>query len=197
MSIQATRLTSKLKTTLAAALTLAAASAMAQVPRSPLVGVYLGATAGVGAAQWECKTDCNRASFSGKGFVGYRMTPGLAAEVNQMYFGGMDRTDDANNIANERMVTRATSVGINWEVQLLHHFVNSLRIGWAFTNRNSAMQYADGSTGSKKDRSSALYLGAGLAFRVNETTRLLSSADYIVDGHNSLYLFSIGAQTEF
>ncbi len=170
---------------------------MAQVPRSPLVGVYLGATAGIGAAQWRCYTDCNRASFSGKGFIGYRMTPGLGAEINHLYFGGMDRTNDEQNIANERMVTRAQTYGVNWEVELLHHFVNSLRIGWAFTHRNSAMQYSDGSTGSVKKHGSALYLGAGLAFRVNETTRLLSSADYIVDGHNSLYLFSIGAQTEF
>lgn len=82
MSTSAPSKYSKTLSTLAAALSLVSLSAMAQERESAPLGIYGGGAFGVGAAQWECGTSCNRATFSGKFFGGKRLTPGLAAEVN-------------------------------------------------------------------------------------------------------------------
>lgn len=205
MSTSATRQKFKLQCTLAAALSLAAVSAFAQVPKSRMLGVYGGATMGIGAQQWECTdyTNCNRTAFSGKAFGGYRMTPGLAAEINYIYFGGVERAKDNtilngnSDVAFDRQTTKALTLGVNWEVELLHHFTNHLRIGWAFKRRDNEVVLGDGSARTDKTYDGALYVGAGLSFRVNENVRMLSAFDYIVDGQQSNYLFSIGASAEF
>jgi hypothetical protein len=202
MSTSATRHKFKLQCTLAAALSLAAVSAFAQVPKSRMFGVYVGATAGVGASQWECTQACDRASFSGKAFAGYRMTPGLAAEINYMYFGGITRSNDnavalQTGIAADRQTTRAATIGVNWEVELLHHFTNHLRIGWAFKRATNDLTRANGTGYQTDSYSSAPYLGAGLSFRLNDSVRIVSAFDYIVDGHESNYLFSAGASADF
>ncbi len=169
-----------------------------------MFGAYVGATAGIGANQWECSgyANCNRAAFSGKAFGGYRMTPGLAAELNYMYFGAVERSHDngsgaGTNIATDRQTTKAVTVGVNWEVELLHHFTNHLRIGMAWKRRDNQLALDNGTSTLQKTYDNALYLGAGLSFRVNENVRMVSAFDYIVDGQNSNYLFSIGASAEF
>ncbi|MFT3856125.1 MAG: outer membrane beta-barrel protein [Aquabacterium sp.] len=204
MSTSATRQKFKLQCTLAAALTLVAASAFAQTPKPPMAGVYVGATAGIGASQWSCAdfTTCNRAAFSGKAFGGYRMTPGLAAEINYIYFGANERTNDggqeaATGISVDRQKTRSITLGINWEVELLHHFTNHLRAGWAFSRKENKVTADTGAVTTTTEYNGSPYVGAGLSFRVNENVRLLSSFDYVVDGHDSNYLFSIGASAEF
>jgi hypothetical protein len=169
--------------------------------QSPPLGIYGGATLGVGASQWHCGTTCDRASFSGKLFGGKRLTPGLAAEINYMVFGGLNRANDTANAAathidSERQKFRAATVGINWEVELLQDFTNHIRLGWAFTKRVSDISYA-GVTTRVKDYGGAPYIGAGLSFRLTEAIRLVNGFDYIVDGHDSFYLFSVGASAEF
>ena len=202
MTTFAKRKNSTASTVLAAALSVVSLSAMAQVPQSAPLGIYGGANFGVGAAQWECGTSCNRATFSGKVFGGKRLTPGLAAEVNYMFFGGLDRANDTakaaqTGISSERQKYRAVTVGINWEVELLEDFTNHLRVGWAFTRRSDQIAYANGSKARVKTYGGAPYFGAGLSFRVTEQLRLVNGFDYVIDGKQSYYLFSVGASTEF
>ncbi|KGM39625.1 hypothetical protein JY96_05185 [Aquabacterium sp. NJ1] len=202
MSTSAPSKYSKTLSTLAAALSLVSLSAMAQERESAPLGIYGGGAFGVGAAQWECGTSCNRATFSGKFFGGKRLTPGLAAEVNYMFFGGLDRANDtattaSTGVAAVRQKMRALSVGINWEVELLNDFTNSLRVGWAFTRRDQNITYAGGTTERVNDYGSAPYFGAGLSYQFARDMRLLSSFDYVVKGHESYYLFGIGGSMEF
>lgn len=202
MSTSAPSKYSKTLSTLAAALSLVSLSAMAQERESAPLGIYGGGAFGVGAAQWECGTSCNRATFSGKFFGGKRLTPGLAAEVNYMFFGGLDRANDtattaSTGVAAVRQKMRALSVGINWEVELLNDFTNSLRVGWAFTRRDQNITYAGGATERVNDYGSAPYFGAGLSYQFARDMRLLSSFDYVVKGHESYYLFGVGGSMEF
>jgi opacity protein-like surface antigen len=205
MSTSATRHKIKFQCTLAAALSLAAVSAFAQVPKSRMLGVYGGATMGIGAAQRTCDgtISCTRTAAAGKFLGGYRMTPGLAAEINYMYFGAIERVKDnallagATDTASDRQVTRAVTVGVNWEVELLHHFTNHLRIGWAFSRRENDRILGNGQGVNVRTYDSSLYAGAGLSFRVNESLRLISNFDYIINGTESNYLFSAGASADF
>ena len=139
MSTIASRKISRTLSTLAvAALSVLGSSAMAEEELKPAArqwGIYAGGNIGVGAAQWDCDVACDRARLSGKVFGGKRLTPGLAAEINYMVFGGMDRsygTPRADSVLAERRSVRALTAGINWEVELLEGFVNQIRLGWAF-----------------------------------------------------------------
>lgn len=210
MSISASRkIFASLSTMALAALSLTSVSAMAQElkPESAPLGLYAGANFGLSAAQWHCGTSCDRVTFSGKLFGGKRITPGLAAEVNYMFFGGMDRANDAARTAETgeaamRQKERAVTVGINWEVELKHGFTNQLRAGVAFVHADRKVILADGSEVRRFENSTAPYIGAGIAFQVARDVRLLSSFDYIMNGylannHDSQYLFSVGASAEF
>jgi hypothetical protein len=202
MSTSAPSKISKSLSALVAALSLVSLSAVAQERKDPPVGIYGGATFGVGAAQWECGTTCDRAVFSGKIFGGKRLTPGLAAEVNYMFFGGLDKANDtdqtaATGIASMRQKARAVTLGVNWEVELLNDFVNQLRIGVARTRFDQQITRAGGAEERKMVYGTAPYVGAGLAYRLMRDVKLLSNFDYIIKGHESYYLFSIGAAAEF
>ena len=187
---------------LVAATSLVSLSAMAQVRESSPLGIYGGGAFGVGAAQWECGTTCDRATFSGKFFGGKRLTPGLAAEVNYMFFGGLNSANDsvttaATGVASERQKSRALTLGINWEVELLHDFTNQLHFGWARTRKDENIVYSDSTTARKVTYGNAPYVGAGLAFQATREIKMLSNFDYIINGHESYYLFSVGAAAEF
>lgn len=205
MSISLSRtITHSLSTLAVAVLSVASLPAVAQElqPQSSPWGVYVGGNLGVGVAQWNCGTSCNRTAFSGKVFGGKRLTPGLAAELNYMIFGGMDRSNDnalaaATGLSAEHRRTRAWTAGINWEVELLEGFTNQLRAGWAFKRAERQLTRVNGSTYSYNDYTSAPYVGAGLAMQLTRDVKLQSGLDYIIDGHNSLYLLSVGATVEF
>lgn len=189
---------------LAAALALPSVMpAMAQEARSAPVGVYVGTTFGIGVSNWECGTTCDRAAFSGKVFGGKRLTPGLAAEINYMYFGGLNAANDRANAAQRggvsdvRSKTRVLTLGINWEVELLNEFVNSLRFGWALTRRSDQLTYSNGLTRKETVQDGAPYFGAGLGFQISRDVRMLSGFDYVINGKDSMFLFSVGASADF
>jgi hypothetical protein len=205
MSTTALRKSSQTLRLLAAALAVSSAlPAVAQEALSSPWGVYGGATFGVGASQRECSqtTVCERAVFSGKVFGGKRLTPGLAAEINYLFFGGYNSANDSarqaeTGIVSDRQKFRALTVGINWEVELINGFTNSLRIGMAFTRRADELTYTNGTFKQVNDYSRAPYLGAGISYQLFGNLRAVSSFDYIIDGHESHYLFSVGAASEF
>lgn len=171
-------------------------------PASAPLGIYGGATAGIGVNNWQCDVSCDRATFSGKLFVGKRLTPGLAAEVNYFMFGKTTRTnstpvDQALGYASEERNVRAYTVGINWEVELVNEFTNQIRVGWAALEQTNDRVLLNSTTARSKNHFTSPYIGAGLAYRVTRDFKLISSADFFFKGHNSQYLLSIGGMAEF
>lgn len=201
ITIASRKISRSLSTLAVATLSLLGSSAMAQdlQPQARPWGIYAGGSLGVGAAQWDCTVSCDRTRMSGKIFGGKRLTPGLAAELNYMVFGGMNRQSNtvSSGIALERRNVRAITAGINWEVELLEGFTNQIRAGWAFKRVERDLSLAGGVEKRVNDHKSAPYVGVGLAMNITRNVRLLQSFDYIIDGHESLYLFTVGASAEF
>lgn len=205
MNATAFRFSSSLVSAAAAALLMTAGvSAQAQElqPVSPQWGVYGGGTAGIGVTNGLCTAPCSNNTFAGKIFGGKRLTPGLAAEVNLLMFGETERVNDqahinAGGTAKETVRSRALTLGINWEVELIQDFTNQIRVGWAFVNQKKRMLSGNNVETRADRRLNAPYLGAGIAFRLTRDIKLLSAADFVIDGHEGMYLFSIGASAEF
>lgn len=204
MSKFASRPLSSFVAALPLALAVAGSSVSAQTmePQPRALGVYAGANAGVGVYEWDCGTSCGRTSFSGKLFGGKRLTPGLAAEINYMFFGRVDNANSptlaaATGIAAEKRKTSAITVGINWEVELLHDVTNHLRIGMARVKRDQDIERVGGAVESVSSYRTAPHVGAGLSLQVVRDIRVNTNFDYIIDGDNSLYLFSVGGSFEF
>lgn len=187
---------------LALALIGSSVSAQTLTPQSRTLGIYAGINAGVGVYEWDCGTSCGRTAFSGKLFGGKRLTPGLAAEVNYMFFGRVDNANEpglaaTTNIAAEERKASAITLGINWEVELLHDVTNHLRIGVARVKREQDITRPSGAFESVSSYRTAPHVGAGLSLQVVRDLRINTNFDYIVDGENSLYLFSVGGSMEF
>lgn len=204
MNATASRLPFALVSTAAALLMTVGASAQAQElkPVSPQLGVYAGGTAGIGVTNGLCTAPCSNNTFAGKIFGGKRLTPGLAAEVNLLMFGETERvnnqaTINAGGTAKETVRSRAITLGINWEVELIQDFTNQIRVGWAFVNQKKRLLSGNNVEVQADRRLNAPYIGAGIAFRLNRDIKLLSSADFVINGHEGMYLFGIGASAEF
>jgi hypothetical protein len=204
MSKFASRTISSFVAALPLALAVAGSSVSAQTmePQPRALGVYAGANAGVGVYEWDCGTSCGRTSFSGKLFGGKRLTPGLAAEINYMFFGRVDNANSstlavATGIASEKRKASAIALGINWEVELLHDVTNHLRIGMARVKRDQEIVRVGGAVESVSSYRTAPHVGAGLSLQVVRDIRINTNFDYIIDGENSLYLFSVGGSFEF
>lgn len=166
------------------------------------VGVYAGATAGFGINNWACDETCDRAVWSGKVFAAKRLTPGLAAELNYFVFGKRTRTNEGVFAQTtgwnfEERKSHAWTLGINWEVELIHDFTNQIRIGFAKVTQETDQTRLNGSRVSVKQHFNAPYLGAGLAYRLTNEIKLLSNADVILKGRRNEYLLSVGAMAEF
>ena len=70
----------------------------------------------------------------------------------------------------------------------------------AFVGHNlfdSDLALRGGGDSSVRDYRQAPYFGVGLAMNISRNVRLLQSFDYIIDGQESLYLFTVGASAEF
>lgn len=204
MSKFASRTISSFVAALPLALAVAGSSVSAQTmePQPRALGVYAGANAGIGVYEWDCGTSCGRTSFSGKLFGGKRLTPGLAAEINYMFFGRVDNANSstlavATGIASEKRKASAIALGINWEVELLHDVTNHLRIGMARVKRDQEIVRVGGAVESVSSYRTAPHVGAGLSLQVVRDIRINTNFDYIIDGENSLYLFSVGGSFEF
>lgn len=179
------------------------AQAQTLEPVSSPFGVYVGGSAGIGLNNWLCTASCTSSSFSGKIFGGKRLTPGLAAEVNYMMFGETERINDQatttrRGFASEKRKVSALTIGVNWEVELINDFTNQIRVGWAFAEqKNKVTGVTNVPTGQNSNRFNAPYIGAGIAFRLTRDVKLLTNADVIIHGHDSQYLFGVGAMAEF
>ena len=204
MNATAFRLHSSLVAAAAATLMMVGVSAQAQelTPAPSQLGVYVGGTAGIGVTNGLCSAPCSNNTFAGKLFGGKRLTPGLAAEIGLIMFGETERVNNQARInagatAKETVRSRAITLGINWEVELIQDFTNQIRVGWAFTNQKKRLLSANNVEVQADRRLNSPYVGAGIAFRLNRDVKLFSSADFIVHGHEGMYLFGVGASAEF
>lgn len=172
-----------------------------QPARAPL-GIYGGGIFGIGVTNGLCSAPCSNNTYAGKIFGGKRLTPGLAAEVNYLMFGESERVNDQTQVnagaaAKEKIRARALTVGINWEVELINDFTNQIRVGWAFVKQKKRMLSETNVETQNDRRLNAPYLGAGIAYRLTRDIKIISSADFVIDGHEGMYLFGVGAMAEF
>lgn len=168
------------------------------------IGLYGGVAGGFSASQRDCqgasKDACERASYGHKLFAGYKMTPGLAAEVNYFYFNGVntDYTTQQNaSTARVRESARAMTLGINWSVELINGFTNHIKVGMARSKKMLTSTPYTGADVKQTVYSTAPYLGAGISYSMSDSVKFDTGFDYIIDGHDSRYLFSVGVSGEF
>ena len=74
---------------------------------------------------------------------------------------------------------------------------NPLRIGMARVKRDQDIERVGGAVESVSSYRTAPHVGAGLSLQVVRDIRVNTNFDYIIDGDNSLYLFSVGGSFEF
>lgn len=204
MSNSALRKSSQTLRLLAAALAVTSAPAIAQEALSPPWGVYGGVAGGFAPSQRQChgasREACERLTFGSKIFAGYQLTPGLAAEINYFYFNGIETgytTAYSADIGKVRESGRAYTLGINWSVELLHSITNHIKVGLARSSKMQTFSPRSGSEYSTKDIKTVPYLGAGLSYSLTNNLKFDSGFDYLIDGHDSRYLFSLGLSVEY
>jgi hypothetical protein len=190
------------------------------------LGVYVGGAMGFGINARSCDNydsantgSCSRASFSQKVFAGYRLTPGLAAEVNYFYFGSVRKTigPSSSNVsslpagtiydADVKDSAHAATLNINWEVDLNNFVTNHLRFGVAWVHHDTAGHVTTVSSSSpfatttqdvtNRQLEIKPYVGAALSFRVNEYVRVFTGYDFLIDGHQSLHMLAAGISGEY
>jgi hypothetical protein len=165
---------------------------------------YAGVAGGFSASQREChgapEDACDRVAFGHKIFGGWNVTPNVAAEINYFYFGGVNTIYEAARdpkVAKVRESARAMTLGINWSVEIFQIATNNIRVGLARTNKLQDVTLQAGGSQHLSEYATAPYLGLGLSMGMNQNVRLSMGYDYIIDGHDSRHLFSIGIAGEY
>lgn len=128
------------------------------------------------------------------------MTPGLAAELNHFYFNGIETgyTSEQNaTVGKVRESAKATTLGIDWSVELLNSFTNHLKIGVARLETTRLNMVRTGSDYTESAYKTAPYVGAGISFSLTNNLRFDSGFDYIINGHESRYLFALGLTADY
>ncbi|MDE2400057.1 MAG: outer membrane beta-barrel protein [Burkholderiales bacterium] len=203
MSNQAFRKSSSLKRLSLAALAACGVLASSVAMAEGFSG-YAGIAGGFAPSQRQChgatEGACDRLGFGSKLFGGWNVTPNVAAEINYFYFGGINTDYDiAQNATTSRVreSARAVTLGLNWSIELFSFATNNIRLGLARTQNNKELTNRVGAATMERDYATAPYLGLGLSMQLNRNVRVLSGYDYIIDGHDSRHLFSVGVQGEF
>jgi hypothetical protein len=203
MSSPAKTQLSSLKTTALIVGTLAG-SLLAGTAQAERFSGYAGVAGGFLASQRQCngakEGACDRVSYGHKIFGGWNVTPNVAAEINYFYFGGVNTIyDQAQNatVATDRQSGQAYTLGINWNVEILAGLTNHIRLGLARNKTVNDLTLQGGGTQHVSDYNTAPYLGLGLSLPFNSYVRMTTGYDYIIDGHLSRHLFSVGVTGEY
>lgn len=178
------------------------------VQAETLLSGYAGGTFGIAPSQRQCfgASVCDRAAVGGKLFGGWNVTPNVAAEINYFYFSGVntafstaESTANGNGIAAVRENARAMTLGINWSIELFQTFTNNIRLGVARTQLNKEITSTTGTVSHVRTYSNSIapYLGLGLSMQINPNLRIVNGYDFIIQGHDSHHLLSVGVQGEF
>ena len=178
------------------------------VQAETLLSGYAGGTFGIAPSQRQCfgASVCGRAAVGGKLFGGWNVTPNVAAEINYFYFSSVNTAFDANqtaangnDIASVREDARAMTLGMNWSVELFQTFTNNIRLGVARTQVNKEITSTTGAVSYVRTYSNGIapYLGLGLSMQINRHLRFVNGYDFIIQGHDSHHLLSVGFQGEF
>lgn len=217
MNATAFRLSSTFVSAAAALLMTVGASAQAQQsqelqPASPLIrpGLLYGGI-GLGLQEqtrFECEgvPVCDRPRVATKMFGGIRLTPGLAIEVNQFYLGKgkrsagpgqpirSDYTDSSSQQLN--IENRATTIGINWEIETLREFTSHVRLGLARVKTKIEVEGPSGNQVLREDKTTP-YVGLGLSMQLAKNLRFNSGWDFLRnEAGNRFHVLSMGVSFE-
>lgn len=168
------------------------------------MGVYVGVAGGFAPTHRVCEgnsTDaCDRLSFGHKFFGGYNVTNDVSVEIAYLYFNGVNR--DYTNSENatrsrERISARAITYGLDWHVPLINDVTNHIRFGVARTQKTQQNFLRTGGIQTDNSYKTAPFLGAGLAYALNDFVHFEASFDYIFNSSDSRHLLSLGVVGEF
>lgn len=215
MSNFAHRSVSSFATALPLALAMMGSSAFAEAlqPHDPIVRpgmFYAGGNLGLLAqTKFKCSSAdiCDRPLAGGKLFAGWRVTPGLAFEINQYYLGKSKKEDTTPGVVDGQFASsttlavternRAIGLGINWEIETFRELTSHVRLGVA--RMQSEVTLLDQTTGTTTAKSfkARPYLGVGLSMQLTPNMRFQSSVDWLRSpSNNHIYLFSTGVSIE-
>jgi OOP family OmpA-OmpF porin len=187
----------------AAAMGASSAWADPEMKSAPL-GVYVGLAGGFAPSHRVCEGNssdaCDRLSFGHKIFGGYNVTNDVSLEVAYLYFNGVNR--DYTNAENatrsrERVSDRALTLGMDWHVQLINDVTNHIRFGLARNQRIQQNYLRTGGVQTENVYKTSTFLGAGLAYALNDFVHFEASFDYIFNNRASRHLLSLGVVGEF
>jgi len=194
---------------------MAATSASAEelTAHDPLVRpgmFYVGGNLGLLAqTKFKCGSAdiCNRPLMGGKLFAGWRVTPGLAFEINHYYLGKSEQEDTDPGVIRSKYAStstlavternRAVGFGINWEIETFRELTSHVRLGISRTQTEVTLIDADQSVSRQKEFKARPYLGVGLSMQLTQNLRFQTSVDWLRSpANNHIYLFSTGVSFE-
>jgi hypothetical protein len=215
MSKFASRTISSFVAALPLALAVAGSSVSAQTmePHDPLVRpgmFYAGGNLGMMAqTKFKCGTVeiCNRPLVGAKLFAGWRVTPGLAFEINRYYLGKSEKEDATPGAVGGQFATPTTlgvternsgvGFGINWEIETFRELTSHVRLGIARMENEVTLLDEDAGLVTQKSFKARPYIGVGLSMQLTQNLRFQSSVDWLRSpSNNHIYLFSTGISFE-
>jgi hypothetical protein len=176
-------------------------SAQALEPAAPIVRpgmFYSGGSLGL-MAQTKVSCGgalvCDRPLIGGKLFGGWRLTPGLAVEINQYYLGKSKLEDTTPGVVNSSYVTPTTlfvternrgfGVGINWEIETFRELTSHVRLGVArMETEVTRLDKVAGLVNSKEAKVRP-YIGVGLSMQLTENLRFQTGIDWLRSPKNN------------
>jgi hypothetical protein len=182
------------------------AGALGSVAHASPFSAYAGATIGLAPNPQNCENQqvCDRVSGGGKTFIGWNVTPNVAAEINYFYFGAASAASVAPVSTKVRTSARAVTLNMNWNIEMFETLTSHVRLGVArVSNRKDTITVVSSTVSritNEEDLTTSPYVGLGLSFPFNKHLRLTTGYDFIsVSGHGnrSRHLLSGGFQAEF
>lgn len=163
---------------------------------------YAGATIGLAPNSQNCngQEGCDRVSGGGKAFVGWNVTPNVAAEINYFYFGAANGSPDDGSKTRVRTSARALTFGMNWNIEMFETMTSHIRLGVARV-RNRSDQFSPTNVATHEtDLTTSPYIGLGLSIPFGRNLRVVTGYDFIAvsgPGNRNRHLLGGGLQAEF
>jgi OOP family OmpA-OmpF porin len=185
---------------LAAAMAAGCATAFAQNAPSP---VYFALGAGPSHLNYDCTdaTACRNKDIGYKLVGGYRLNRNLAVELAYVNYGKTTAHVTSPSEYDTNTDVAGWQAGVAYSVPFGRSFQATGRAGLAY-NRTAFGAQSDSASYFKANSKAALYLGAGVSYRLHDSASLfadldLSSADDGVNGAFGVRLLSAGVKLDF
>lgn len=132
---------------------------------------------------------CDRPRVASKLFGGVRLTPGLAVEINQFYFASGKATAGPGAPISSRFTSassqsyelenRATSLGINWEIETFRELTSHVRLGLARVRTKATVVETGNVTREVSEGKNSPYLGLGMSIQLAPHFRFNTGYDFL------------------